>query len=62
MTRSAASRDADRMARAKKVRGEEHWQPAKASPVGLRILDGEKFETRWGAIKAARNIIRKERT
>lgn len=35
MTRSAANRDADRMARAKKVRGEEHWLPAKASPVGL---------------------------
>lgn len=62
MTRSAASRAADRMARAKKVRGEEHWQPAKASPVGLLVLDGEKFETRWGAIKAARNILRKERT
>lgn len=62
MTRSAASRATDRMARAKKVRGEEHWQPAKASPFGLRVLDGEKFETRWGAIKAARNILRKERT
>jgi len=62
MTRCAAVRAADQMARAKKVRGEEHWQPAKASPVGLLILDGEKFETRWGAIKAARNILRKERT
>ena len=47
------------MARAKKVRGEEHWQPAKATPHGLTVLDGEKFDTRWAAIKAARAILRR---
>lgn len=57
---SAARREAARLARAKKVPGEGHWQPAKAMPWGLKVIDSERFDTRWAAIKAARTILYEE--
>lgn len=47
-----------KLATAKKVRDEGHWQPAEKTSLGPSLLSGERFDTPGAARKEAIRILK----